>query len=66
MKQHLDSVTSPNISIPIVGVTGFMNFLEGNLPLIINICTVVYLGLLISHKAYQMYKEIKGKDESSK
>lgn len=66
----VDSVTSPNATVPIIGTAATANWLVG-LPEIINILTAVYLVLLVAHKGYNMYKEYKqgsqtqaGKDTS--
>lgn len=61
MREHIESMTNPNISVPVTVVGIFAE----NLPLIINVCSLVYLVLLITHKGWQMYKEWKRKDESS-
>ena len=54
----VDSVTSPNAAVPTVSLVGAANWLH-SLPDIINVATIVYLLLLISHKAYKMYQEWK-------
>lgn len=48
-----------------VGVSG-ANVIGMSIPDAINYGTLVYLGLLILHKGWQMYKEWRDKDESSK
>lgn len=61
MRDHIDTVTNPNVSIPIT----FVSMLADNLPLFINIASFLYLVLLISHKGWQMYKEWKYKKDES-
>ena len=40
------------------------NIVVANLPLIVNVVTVIYLVLASSHKAWQMYREWKTKAPS--
>lgn len=52
----VDSITSPTTAVPVIGVAGYANWLT-SLPTIINVLTACYLFLLVSHKAYTMYRE---------
>jgi hypothetical protein len=62
-----DVATSPQAAITTSVSVTTANLLGISLPEIINVCTVVYLALLISHKGWQMYKEWKqGRDRESR
>ena len=51
-------MTNPGTGAAIGGVTILAN-IAGNLPVVINIFVAIYFGLMVIHKAYQMYKEYK-------
>lgn len=65
MREQLDNFTSPAVAAPIVTTSALVNTLVDNMPLLLNIGSAIYLALLITHKAWQMWKEYKRKDESS-
>lgn len=65
MREHIDNITSPSVAAPIVTTSALANTVVDNMPLLINIASFIYLGLLITHKAWQMYRDYKKKDESS-
>lgn len=54
----VDTATHPSTTIPVIGTVGMGNLLS-SLPDIINVCTALYLILLITHKGWRMYKEWK-------
>lgn len=57
--------TNPPTAV-VVGIgSGVVNTFIAALPLAINIITVVYLTLLVVHKAIQLYREFKGKQSDS-
>lgn len=66
-----ESFTSPAIAVPVGGVT-LAAGLVSSLPVIINVIVCVYFLLMVTHKAYQMWKEwridhpSKGRRASSK
>lgn len=64
MKGYMDTATNPQIALPVTGVASLTSAFADNLPVIINIGWALYLALLIGHKAYTWYKQIKSKDES--
>lgn len=54
-----DAASSPPIATATTVAVTTANLLDFSLPIVINIATVIYLSLLISHKGWQMYKEWK-------
>lgn len=54
-------ITNPNVAITAGVGTAAVNTLLGALPLIINCGMVVYVVLLICHKAWQFYQDVKQK-----
>lgn len=60
MKDQVTEVLlNPPTAVMAVGGVGFINTLIATLPLAINVATVVYLLVLISHKSWQFYREWK-------
>lgn len=60
-----ENMTNPTIATTVGGTTILAN-LAGSLPVIINIIVVVYFSLMVVHKMYQMWKEYKADNASSK
>ena len=60
-----ENITNPTIATTVGGTTILAN-LAGSLPVIINIIVVVYFSLMVVHKMYQMWKEYKADNASSK
>lgn len=59
MREITDSILSAPSGVATTVSVSTINLLGVDLPLIINIGTVVYLGLLIVHKGYKMYRHWK-------
>lgn len=60
-----ENMTNPTIATTVGGTTILAN-LAGSLPVIINIAVALYFTLMVIHKAYQMWKEYKADNASSK
>ena len=60
-----ENMTNPTTATTVGGTTILAN-LAGSLPVIINIIVVVYFSLMVVHKMYQMWKEYKADNASSK
>ena len=65
MREHIDTVTNPNVTIPIVATSTFLTSFMDNLPIMMSVGSFIYLVLLIVHKVYTMYKDFK-EDEQHK
>jgi len=52
--------SSPAIAIPATGVVSVANLLAW-VPVAVNVLTLLYLAILIGHKAWVWYREYKGK-----
>ena len=59
MSNFTDSVLSAPSGVATSVSISTINLMGVDLPLIINIGTVIYLGLLIVHKGYKMYRHWK-------
>lgn len=59
MNQQLETFTNPQTAIVTTTTISTANIMGFSLPEVINVATVIYLVLLISHKGWQMYKEWK-------
>lgn len=64
-QQITDSILNPTTGTAVTIPVALANALTTNLPIVINIATIIYLTLLISHKSWQMYKEWKEKKNPS-
>lgn len=58
MSAIVEHATSPNVAVPIGGLTVVAGFI-GNLPLLINLAVLTYFTLMAVHTAYKFYKEWK-------
>lgn len=68
LEQITETLTTPSVAIPTssAGVVA-INFIA-SLPVVLNTLWIAYVILLVFHKAYKIYKEIKGdrgKDDGS-
>lgn len=63
MREHIETFTSPSVAVPITTTTTVLSTFMDNMPMLLNIGSFIYLILLITHKAWQMYKEWKNKSE---
>lgn len=63
MKVISEAASSPQVAVPLTSGVALSNVFQV-LPDIINIGTVVYLSLLIVHKAWTMYQEYKQRKEN--
>lgn len=61
MKEYMDAVTSPQVAVPVVTTSTLISTFMDNLPVLLNICSFIYILLLIIHKVWGMYKEYKNK-----
>lgn len=62
MREHVDTVTNPQVAIPIVASSSFMTMFMDNLPVMMSIGSFIYLVLLIIHKSWSMYRDWKGRN----
>lgn len=58
MNHITENALSPGVAIPVGGVTVAAGFVA-SLPTIINILVGVYFLLMVGHKIYQIWKEVK-------
>lgn len=63
MREHIDTVTNPQVTIPIVATSTFLTSFMDNLPTLMSVGSFVYLVLLIVHKAWSMYKDFKADEQ---
>lgn len=54
-----ENATNPAVVVPTSITAAGANFMGLGVPDLINILMVIYLGLVVVHKSYQMYKEFK-------
>lgn len=52
----VDAATNPQVAVPVTTAGALANLLDA-LPHIVSAGWVVYILLIVSHKAWQMYKE---------
>lgn len=57
-----DFAASPVVAVPTTIMVSAANILSF-LPIFINVATVVYLLMLIGHKGWVWYRELKGKQQ---
>lgn len=62
MADLIDNLMNPPAAVVTTGGVTTAHMVGIDLPFIINVGTAIYLGLLIIHKGWQMYKDWKKKD----